>query len=86
MPAGWRIVRRSVSTETRAVLKSLHIFELARSLQWMLHGSMVGSPKHPRGLPMFASLASRQTATAFAGAFVSALLFVSAATSLPLVA
>jgi len=34
---------------------------------------------------MFASLASaRQSATAFAGAFVTALLFVSAATSLPI--
>jgi hypothetical protein len=34
---------------------------------------------------MFASLASfRQTATIFAGAFVSALLLVSAATSLPI--
>jgi hypothetical protein len=34
---------------------------------------------------MFASFASaRQTATLFAGAFISALLLVSAATSLPL--
>ena len=34
---------------------------------------------------MFASIASaRQTATAFAGAFMTALLFVSAATSLPI--
>jgi hypothetical protein len=34
---------------------------------------------------MFATLASaRQSATAFAGAFVTALLFVSAATSLPI--
>ena len=34
---------------------------------------------------MFATLASaRQTATVFAGAFVSALLLVSAATSLPI--
>ena len=34
---------------------------------------------------MFASLASaRQTATVFAGAFLSALLLVSAATSLPI--
>jgi hypothetical protein len=36
-------------------------------------------------LPMFVTLASaRQTATIFAGAFVSALLLVSAATSLPI--
>lgn len=34
---------------------------------------------------MFVTVASiRQTATAFAGAFVTALLFVSAATSLPI--
>jgi len=38
-----------------------------------------------RGLIMIASLASaRQTATVFAGAFISALLLVSAATSLPI--
>jgi len=36
-------------------------------------------------LKMFGSLASaRQTATAFAGAFITALVFVSAATSLPI--
>ena len=35
--------------------------------------------------PMFANLATaRQTATIFAGAFISALLMVSAATSLPI--
>jgi hypothetical protein len=34
---------------------------------------------------MFTTVASaRQTATAFAGAFITALLFVSAATSLPI--
>ncbi len=38
-----------------------------------------------RGLPMFATFASaRQAATIFAGAFISAMLLVSAATSLPL--
>jgi hypothetical protein len=38
-----------------------------------------------RGFPMFANFASaRQTATVFAGAFLSALLLVSAATSLPI--
>jgi len=34
---------------------------------------------------MSASMIARQSATAFAGAFVTALLFVSAATSLPIV-
>jgi len=38
-----------------------------------------------RGFKMFRSLASaRETATIFAGAFISALLLVSAATSLPI--
>ena len=37
------------------------------------------------GIKMFANFASaRETATAFAGAFITALLFVSAATSLPI--
>ena len=34
---------------------------------------------------MFITSIARQSATAFAGAFVTALLFVSAATSLPIV-
>ena len=33
---------------------------------------------------MFATASARQAVTAFAGAFVTALLFVSAATSLPI--
>jgi hypothetical protein len=33
---------------------------------------------------MFANFASRQAVTAFAGAFITALLLVSAATSLPI--
>jgi len=38
-----------------------------------------------KGFSMFATLnAARQSATLFAGAFVSALLLVSAATSLPI--
>jgi len=38
-----------------------------------------------RGLPMFASFVSaREAATVIAGAFLSALLLVSAATSLPI--
>ena len=46
---------------------------------------MVGRKKCKRGFPMFRSLASaRETATIFAGAFVTALLLVSAATSLPI--
>jgi hypothetical protein len=47
---------------------------------------MVGfGKKVQRGFPMFANFASaRETATLFAGAFLSALLLVSAATSLPI--
>ena len=47
---------------------------------------MVGSAKtNPRGISMYASFASaRQAATIWAGAFISALLLVSAATSLPI--
>ena len=37
-----------------------------------------------KGLPMFSIATIRETATLFAGAFVSALLLVSAATSLPI--
>jgi hypothetical protein len=46
---------------------------------------MVGPLKDEKGLPMFTSFSSvRQTAAIFAGAFISALLLVSAATSLPI--
>jgi hypothetical protein len=37
-----------------------------------------------RGILMFTAVSIRETATLFAGAFLSALLLVSAATSLPL--
>ena len=37
-----------------------------------------------KGLPMFNVASVRETATIFAGAFVSALLLISAATSLPI--
>jgi hypothetical protein len=49
-------------------------------------GPMVGSATEQRGYNMFASFSSaRETATVFAGAFVSAMLLVSAATSLSIV-
>jgi hypothetical protein len=48
-------------------------------------GPMVGSATDQRGFTMFTTFASaRQSATVFAGAFLSALLLVSAATSLPI--
>jgi len=47
---------------------------------------MVGSAlKNEKGYPMFSTFASaRNTATVLAGSFISALLLVSAATSLPI--
>jgi hypothetical protein len=46
---------------------------------------MVGFDEgNAKGLPMFSIASVRETATIFAGAFVSALLLVSAATSLPI--
>jgi hypothetical protein len=48
-------------------------------------GPMVGLEQFEKGFSMFASLSTaRETATLFAGAFISALLLVSAATSLPI--
>jgi hypothetical protein len=45
---------------------------------------MVGFDELKRGFSMFAFSTARETATLFAGAFLSALLLVSAATSLPI--
>jgi hypothetical protein len=51
----------------------------------MAAGPMGASLEMQRGSTMFSSFSSaRQTATVFAGAFVTALLLVSAATSLPI--
>jgi hypothetical protein len=45
-------------------------------------GPVVGFNDRQKGIsPMFALNSARHTATAFAGAFITALLFVSAATS-----
>ena len=46
---------------------------------------MVGPDENAkRGFKMFTATSIRETATVFAGAFLSALLLVSAATSLPI--
>jgi hypothetical protein len=45
---------------------------------------MVGFEGLKRGFQMFQLATVRETATVFAGAFISALLLVSAATSLPI--
>jgi hypothetical protein len=48
-------------------------------------GPVVGSAKKmKRGFQMFTLASARETATVIAGAFISALLLVSAATSLPI--
>ena len=50
-------------------------------MAWTQWGVRQGIQK---GLPMFSIATVRETATLFAGAFISALLLVSAATSLPI--
>jgi hypothetical protein len=45
---------------------------------------MVGFDECNKGFSMFSIASVRETATIFAGAFLSALLLVSAATSLPI--
>ena len=69
-----------------AALKNQDFFQLARPMHLVWHGPNGGSAnKCTRGFQMFASFASaRETATIFAGAFVTAMLLVSAATSLPI--
>ena len=71
---------------TRCPLKNKHFSYLARPVHWYWHGPDVGLVnKSTKGLPMFTSLSSvRESATMFAGAFITALLLVSAATSLPI--
>jgi len=49
------------------------------------HGPDGQVQRSKKGFPMYATLTPvRTAATAFAGAFITALLFVSAATSLPI--
>jgi hypothetical protein len=45
---------------------------------------MVGTGESSKGLEMSIIASVRETATIFAGAFISALLLISAATSLPI--
>ena len=51
----------------------------------MLHGPIVGTDNRLRGFPMFQTFnTARETATIVAGAFLTAVLFISAATSFPI--
>ena len=64
-------------------LKPNNIFDLARPLHCIWHGPGGRVRRQTkRDLNMYSSLTIRNAATAFAGAFITALLFVSAATSL----
>ena len=70
-------------SQTPLLLKTNDIFYLARSLHCMLRGPMVGSTRQKREMPNVDIFTpGRETATAFAAAFITALLFVSSATSL----
>ena len=65
------------------LLKTNDIFNLARSLHCMLRGPMVGSTEQKRECQMTTIFTpGRETATALAAAFITALLFVSSAASL----
>ncbi|HJU77586.1 MAG TPA: hypothetical protein VJ597_06645 [Sphingomicrobium sp.] len=69
-------------------LENKVFFNLARHVHWIVRrpDGRVGRSLKKGFLEMFTSFASaRETATVFAGAFLSALLLVSAATSVPLV-
>jgi predicted lipoprotein len=67
-------------------LKNNDNFELARSLQWRWRGPDGRTHTQKGKLPILAIFApGRETATALAAAFVTAMLFISSATSvLPL--
>jgi hypothetical protein len=67
-------------------LKNNGFFELARPVHWIVHGPDGRVRMNTKGdFEMYATLNNaRETATVFAGAFISALLLVSAATSLPI--
>jgi hypothetical protein len=77
---------QSLTFASSYALRNKSFFDLARPVHCYRHGPNGGlERKHAKGLPMFTSLSSvRETATLFAGAFISALLLVSAATSLPI--
>jgi hypothetical protein len=68
---------------TTWLLKNNDIFHLARSLQWMLRAQS-GAQKRELVKMTFSFLDTRQLAVSLAGAFITSLLFVSAATSLPI--
>jgi hypothetical protein len=66
-------------------LKTNDFFCLARLLQRTGHEPDGGFERLKKGIQMFSIFSSaRESATLFAGAFISALLLVSAATSLPI--
>ena len=74
---------RNYDNCANAVLKNKDIFELARSLQCRFRAQS-GALKKGLVKMTFSNLDTRQLAVSFAGAFITSLLFVSAATSLPI--
>ena len=74
------------ATSDSRSLKNNDFIELARPVHSSWHGpdGRVRTKKCKKGYPMFNLASVRETATIFAGAFVSALLLISAATSLPI--
>ena len=65
------------------LLKNKDIFQLARSLQCMLRAQS-GARQKGVSKMTFSFLDTRQLAVSLAGAFITSMLFVSAATSLPI--
>jgi hypothetical protein len=75
-------MRQPVRSAKAPTLKNNDNFDLARSLRWMLRGPMVGFTKKGSLKMTTIFTLGRETATALAAAFVTAMLFVSSATSL----
>jgi hypothetical protein len=85
-PKCWREIPAIHPAISAPVLKHKYFLHLARPLHLIMVGPMVGFEIEKGFIQMFATFTSaRETATLFAGAFISALLLVSAATSLPIV-
>ena len=81
----WRELLVSFTPRETEPLKNNDIFQLARPLHCYWHGPDGRVQAMTRGLKMFATFNSaRETCTILAGALISALLLVSAATSLPI--
>ena len=79
-PNSQREIRQSAAPFCALALKNQDKFRLAHSLHWRWRGPIVGRDMK-KGNAMFVLSSARDTATAFAAAFITAMLFVSTATS-----